>query len=358
MRFRGSTSFITLAVVAAFAVGHVSGRQQNATAESLSIAIAEPKAITAPIAQAELNGDSADLATTTISPERLIDTRPDTESLGGTKEPWEPGEVRTVQAAGLGSVPIDARGVVVNVTAVRATSQTYLTAYPTGSDRPTTATLNSAPGDVAFNSATVVLGPDGTFDIYNFAGTVDIIIDVMAYMTTSLSDAVEGIQTGEVLQEINPPDYQLFWMNGQFNDDDDLGYTDWSPFHSDSLGVTLLKAVEIPPNRYAADAEVKLEALLTGLHPGEELCLRMRSSIEGPLEDSETCISGDTSPAFIQPDAASDIRWYEFETPRVPIPIEGKLYVEAKFSTSQAACDSDPDKCEASLASYNFRVFG
>jgi hypothetical protein len=139
---------------------------------------------------------SADLATTTITPVRIVDTRPGAGSLGGTKVPWGALETRTVETAGLGTIPSDAVGVVVNVTALNATApDTFLTLFPTGSAMPNASTLNPSPGEVAFNAATVLLGPDGTFEIYNYSGTVDVIIDVTAYMTRVLADTVVAVET-------------------------------------------------------------------------------------------------------------------------------------------------------------------
>jgi hypothetical protein len=136
---------------------------------------------------------SSDLATTTITPVRIVDTRVGAASLGGTKVPWGPLETRTVQAAGLGSIPSDAVGVVVNVTVLNATApDTFLTLYPTGTGMPNASTINPQPNQVAFNAATVLLG-NGTFEIYNYSGTVDVIIDVVAYMTRDLADRVDSV---------------------------------------------------------------------------------------------------------------------------------------------------------------------
>ena len=146
--------------------------------------------------RANAAASSADLATTTISPVRIVDTRPGAGSLGGTKVPWGALETRTVEAAGLGSIPDDAVGVVVNVTALNATApETFLTLFPTGSAMPNASTLNPSPNEVSFNAATVLLGPDGTFEIYNYSGTVDVIIDVTAYLTRALADNVDELET-------------------------------------------------------------------------------------------------------------------------------------------------------------------
>ena len=150
-------------------------------------------------AQLRVGGASAasDLATTTITPVRILDTREGAAALAGSKVPWGALETRTVEAAGLGTIPADAVGVVVNVTVLNATApDTFLTLFPTGTTMPNASTINPQPNEVAFNAASVLLGgEDGTFEIYNYSGTVDVIEDVTAYMTRTLADAVDTVET-------------------------------------------------------------------------------------------------------------------------------------------------------------------
>ncbi len=69
---------------------------------------------------------------------------------------------------------------VLNLTAVDATEQTYLTVFPTGMPRPVASDLNPRPGRVFANQILAKLGPDGSISVYNDAGTVDLLIDVAA----------------------------------------------------------------------------------------------------------------------------------------------------------------------------------
>jgi hypothetical protein len=118
-----------------------------------------------------------------ITPFRLVDTRPASEDpvLGGPDEPIGQGETRTYQAAGVQTVPADAIGVVVNVTALDASAPSFLTVFPAGASIPATSTLNPAPGATVFNSATVLLG-GGKFSVFHNAGSVHMIIDVVGYL--------------------------------------------------------------------------------------------------------------------------------------------------------------------------------
>lgn len=138
---------------------------------------------------------TGDLTTTAIAPIRIVDTRPGSFTYGGVKVPWGAEETRSVQAAGVSTIPADAVGIVVNITALNAsTNDTFLTVFPTGSQRPVASTLNPVPGEIAFNAATVLLS-NGTFDVYNYSGTVDLIIDVTAFLTRNIADDVLELQS-------------------------------------------------------------------------------------------------------------------------------------------------------------------
>jgi hypothetical protein len=60
---------------------------------------------------------------------------------------------------------------------------TYVTVYPTGGDRPLAANLNAVARQVVPNMVIGRLGPDGNVAIFNFAGDVDLVADVMGYFT-------------------------------------------------------------------------------------------------------------------------------------------------------------------------------
>jgi len=73
------------------------------------------------------------------------------------------------------------------VTAVDASAPTFLTIWPDG-NRPLASNLNPFPGEPPTpNAVSTSLSPSGTFNIYNLAGSVDVIVDVSGYYTpTSL----------------------------------------------------------------------------------------------------------------------------------------------------------------------------
>ena len=71
--------------------------------------------------------------------------------------------------------------VVLNVTVTGPTSAGYLTVYPTGVTRPTASNLNFSAGWTGANAVTVPVGANGQVDIFNAAGNVHVIADVLCY---------------------------------------------------------------------------------------------------------------------------------------------------------------------------------
>ena len=79
-------------------------------------------------------------------------------------------------------VPVDAVGLVVNVTAVDTTGAGFLAVYPGGSSYPGTSLLNYGVGDTVANSTSVGCGPGATLTVRCGGGGVGhVIIDVMGY---------------------------------------------------------------------------------------------------------------------------------------------------------------------------------
>ncbi len=86
-----------------------------------------------------------------------------------------------VRVAGLGGVPANAAAVAVNVTAIGTTASSYLSVYPAGSPRPLASTLNWGPGQTVAGLTTVVLPASGIIDLYNYAGSANVVVDVEGY---------------------------------------------------------------------------------------------------------------------------------------------------------------------------------
>jgi outer membrane lipoprotein-sorting protein len=123
-----------------------------------------------------------------ITPCRLVDTR-QAARVGPRGTPLGTGETYTVTATGSAgncAVPSGAVGLVINVTAIHATSASYLTVWPADSARPAASNLNWVAGQAPTpNQVTVGLSASGTpgqASFYNAAGSVDLVVDVAAYL--------------------------------------------------------------------------------------------------------------------------------------------------------------------------------
>jgi hypothetical protein len=125
------------------------------------------------------------------TPIRICDTRPNNPSglTGGASQcdqdvaagsPIGAGDTLSVQVTGLAGVPSTASAVVLNVTAIGPTSQTHLTVFP-GTSPPTVSDLNPAAGEVEANLVVATLSSSGTITIYNFAGSVNVAVDVAGW---------------------------------------------------------------------------------------------------------------------------------------------------------------------------------
>ena len=96
---------------------------------------------------------------TALAPTRLFDTRSGTG--GVAKAAVGAGRSISVKVAGVDGIPAGVDAVALNVTATGATANTYVTAWPDGTTRPGTSTLNPPRGVTVANFAIVRVGANG-----------------------------------------------------------------------------------------------------------------------------------------------------------------------------------------------------
>ena len=146
-------------------------------------------------------GDAgAGLYNALATPARICDTRSGNPSgLSGTAltqcegQAPTPGDVLAVQVDGQGGVPASGVGaVVLNVTAVGASSRGYLTAFPAGGTAPLASNVNYGPGISVPNRVIVPVSAAGAVDILSFAGTPQILVDVAGWFTDDSSSSAPG----------------------------------------------------------------------------------------------------------------------------------------------------------------------
>ena len=125
---------------------------------------------------------------TALTPARVCDTRfGNTSDSGCAKATIGAGHVLTIDVTGIDGVPPtlghagDPIAVVVNVTVIAPSSATFVTVYPGLTGRPNASDLNAAGGQVSTNLVVAEVGTDGTINLYNAVGNVNLIVDVMGY---------------------------------------------------------------------------------------------------------------------------------------------------------------------------------
>ncbi len=143
--------------------------------------------IAVPSATALAPAPSAPYVTTRfvpLSPHRLLDTRE-------TQATLEAGTTVDLPITGRLGIPVDAAAVVLNVTATETAGPGFVTAFPTGTDRPTVSNLNPEHGgETISNLVTVPIGAGGSVSIYSHQRT-DIVADVFGYYVPT-SETNEG----------------------------------------------------------------------------------------------------------------------------------------------------------------------
>ena len=132
-----------------------------------------------------------------IVPCRLADTRPGTDHVGTRATGLGAGEAVNFAVWGTNgncTVPSTATGIATNVTAVNASSASYVTIYPAdASPRPTASNLNVVAGGAPTpNQVTVGLSATGSIGAYNNGGTIDLVVDIVGYYVPASTGSGTG----------------------------------------------------------------------------------------------------------------------------------------------------------------------
>lgn len=130
-----------------------------------------------------------------LSPGRILDTRSGISRSGqlGAGEQFKL-PIRgadAVNPARTDYVPADASvsGVILNVTATGPSSNTFVSLQPEAfGSFPTTSSVNLKRGETKANLVMVPVGADGTISLFNEAGTVHLIADVVGYYRNGVND--------------------------------------------------------------------------------------------------------------------------------------------------------------------------
>jgi alpha-tubulin suppressor-like RCC1 family protein len=131
---------------------------------------------------------------TAITPVRVLDTR------SGVGAPAAPLGATSSMYLNLSSqIPASATAVVLNLTGVTPTADTYVTAWAAGTAQPESSNLNLSAGEITSNLVTVAVSPAGIVELYNFAGSVDLVADLSGYYAPSSGSGITSISPDRVL---------------------------------------------------------------------------------------------------------------------------------------------------------------
>ena len=131
-----------------------------------------------------------------VTPYRVCDTRPagngvpinqcNDDSTGAGRGPLTKGATRVITVDSFGGLPPSGvTAVVVNVTAVAPTLNTYLSIFPDGVTNPGTSNLNPSAGTALANLVEVGVSTAGKIDVYNAVGTVNVVVDIEGYVSAT-----------------------------------------------------------------------------------------------------------------------------------------------------------------------------
>jgi hypothetical protein len=115
-------------------------------------------------------------------PERLLDTRPDSQTGYLGPKPLG-GQTVALQMTGA-SVPSSAGTVVLNVTGTDATATGFVTVWPCGQARPNASSLNLQPGVTSPNAVVTKVGEGGKVCLYTQSGA-HLVVDVVGHLPAS-----------------------------------------------------------------------------------------------------------------------------------------------------------------------------
>jgi spore germination protein YaaH len=118
-----------------------------------------------------------------LAPSRIVDTR---DGTGGYPWPLNANQSIDFQVTGRGGIPTSGvAAVVMNVTAVWPTRDSYLTVYPTATPKPTSSNVNFPGGQSVPNLVQVAVGKGGKVSVYNFTGSTHVVLDVQGWISTA-----------------------------------------------------------------------------------------------------------------------------------------------------------------------------
>jgi hypothetical protein len=121
-----------------------------------------------------------------LTPARLLDTRPDHQTIDGIdagRGTQAAGTVHHLDVTGRGGSASTASAVSLNLTVTQTGGDGYATIYPCGTTRPEASTINYGPGTTIANAVITKVGADGNVCIYTHSRT-HLVVDINGFFPT------------------------------------------------------------------------------------------------------------------------------------------------------------------------------
>jgi hypothetical protein len=210
-----------------------------------------------------------------LTPSRILDTR-DGNGLSGK---WAPGQSRQLTVTGRGGVPTSGvTNVMVNLTATGGSAASHLSVWPTGQLQPTASNLNFDAGATVPNLVVAKVGSNGQISIFNNAGTVDVIADVVGYFGPGTNGRFVALPPGRVLDS-------RFGLGS--------GATPWGPQEQRPVDVTGVGGVPVTGAK-----SVVMNVTVVGPTAGSHLTV-WPSGVIAPTASNLNFVAGQTVPNLV-----------------------------------------------------------
>ncbi|MHB8451172.1 MAG: IPT/TIG domain-containing protein [Mycobacteriales bacterium] len=118
---------------------------------------------------------------TALAPARVADTRPGS-GVAGAGNPVTPSQPLVIDLAGVGSVPVGATAVLLNLVSVDPAGPGYLVAYPDGTAQPDASDVNAVPGQTVAGTVLVPLGSDGAVRIGAGGAAENVVVTALGWL--------------------------------------------------------------------------------------------------------------------------------------------------------------------------------
>lgn len=130
-----------------------------------------------------------------VTASKIFDTR---TKIGGHKSEFRKNETVDVRVAGVGEVPINAKAVIVNISAIKPDRSGYVTVYPTGKPRPNIASLSVTNKQNTTNYSIVPIGANGKISVANLSGNMHLLMSIQGYVHADKAgtESIVGVTSG------------------------------------------------------------------------------------------------------------------------------------------------------------------